>query len=108
MNRRKFLTTLLLGTPVVLASEQLLELLAPRKTILLPPQGGWPSLAEPWKVNVLGGYLYSRDLAKHLWTQEISKAVDRAVYQDLALQQMLMKQVRAGQARVAVFPCIED
>lgn len=41
MNRRQFLTRALASVPVVLAGEQLAELLLPKRTIFLPPRGGW-------------------------------------------------------------------
>lgn len=43
MNRRDFLTRALAAVPVIVAGEALLELLAPRRTIVLPPRGGWPT-----------------------------------------------------------------
>lgn len=47
MNRRRFLTRALASVPVVVAGEQLVELLAPRKTIFLPPRGGWTAPTIP-------------------------------------------------------------
>lgn len=41
MNRRNFLAHVLAAVPVIVASEQLLELLAPKRTIFLPPWGGY-------------------------------------------------------------------
>lgn len=49
VNRRQFLTHALAAVPVIVAGEELLELLAPRRTIVLPPRGGWlPSLRQAW------------------------------------------------------------
>lgn len=41
MNRRQFLTRALVGVPLVLAPVGLVEALAPKRTIFLPPRGGW-------------------------------------------------------------------
>lgn len=41
MNRRLFLTRALAAIPVVVAGEELLEMLAPRRTIFLPPRDRW-------------------------------------------------------------------
>lgn len=38
MNRRQFLARALVAVPVLLAGEELLELLAPKRTIFLPPR----------------------------------------------------------------------
>ena len=42
MNRRQFLRTAALGIPAVLAPTALLEAIAPKRTIFLPPSDGWP------------------------------------------------------------------
>jgi hypothetical protein len=45
MNRRQFLIRALAAVPAIAVApalaEELLELLAPRRTIILPPAGGW-------------------------------------------------------------------
>jgi hypothetical protein len=44
MDRRRFLRALAFAVPAIAASEQLLELLQPKKTIFLPPVGGWGTI----------------------------------------------------------------
>lgn len=43
MNRRGFLRALAVGVPAIVAPAALVELLAPKRTIFLPPRGGWYS-----------------------------------------------------------------
>lgn len=41
MNRRLFLRNAFAAVPVIVAGEQLIELLVPKRTIFLPPRGVW-------------------------------------------------------------------
>jgi hypothetical protein len=41
MNRRQFLKRALCAAPLIVAPAGLAELLAPSRTIFLPPRGGW-------------------------------------------------------------------
>jgi hypothetical protein len=83
MNRRSFLKFLLpTSGAAVVAPELLAEIWTPKRTIFLPPRGGWLSalftgetgryenirIAEqPWAVRGAdGGYMYSRELADTL------------------------------------------
>lgn len=60
LSRRGFLKLIApAAAGFVLAPTLLEELLAPQRTYFLPP-------ASAWTVNSLGGYLYSRELAKVL------------------------------------------
>jgi hypothetical protein len=68
LSRRGFLQGLggmALAAPLLL--EELLHLES--KTFFLPPIGGWASSTiDVWSVNSLGGFYYSRELAKILRT----------------------------------------
>lgn len=53
MNRRGFLTGLMSSVPAIAVGAELAELLAPRRTIFLPPLGGWPlTLRGGWRWEV--------------------------------------------------------
>lgn len=47
MNRRQFLTSALASVPVIAAPAALLEALVPKRTIFLPPRGGWIGADSP-------------------------------------------------------------
>lgn len=55
LTRRQFLTRALAAIPVIAAGEQLAELLLPKRTIFLPPRGGWRPHVIKWHP---GSYTY--------------------------------------------------
>ena len=62
MNRRGFFG-LLASTPVALvAGAELAELLAPRRTIFLPPRGGW--LPPSWGMGTFSNVASATDLTE--------------------------------------------
>lgn len=60
MNRRGFLG-LLAATPVIAIAPELLELLAPKRTIFLPPRGGWPRDMSRYFTSKDAWYLRTED-----------------------------------------------
>lgn len=67
MNRRNFLSSFI-SVPVVVAGIGIEGLLAPRRTIFLPPRGGWRC------VQLNGGYFYSRELVRK-WNEGVTPLV---------------------------------
>ncbi len=69
MNRRGFLKLLLPAAgAAAIAPDLLFEIWTPKRTIFLPPPGGWSlrSTGQVWKIDELGGYFYSRQLSQVL------------------------------------------
>lgn len=68
LTRRSFFKQILPAAAAIALAptllEELIDLDGP--TFFLPPIGGWRSAGEVWQTNSLGGYLYSRELAKVL------------------------------------------
>lgn len=64
MNRRGFIKLLLPAVgAVAVAPELIAEIWTPRRTIFLPPPGGWSLV---WRDKTLGGYFYSQKLSNVL------------------------------------------
>ena len=55
MNRRQFLTRALAGIPLLAAPVALLEALEPKRTIFLPPRGGWGGVDSFWSGTLEDG-----------------------------------------------------
>jgi hypothetical protein len=73
LTRRNFLRSILPAAAAIAVAPTLLEELLelPTKTFFLPPGPGWvtTSFGNVWSKNTLGGYMYSRELAKVLREQ---------------------------------------